>query len=100
MFGPGRAIDSWAELLHGVFSIDVLECASCGGRLTLLRKFILPKRSGEFWIGSAYLPGRHRLQPRHGMRRTGSFLSDKRRLHQPHPGEVRPNLMPGCIVSV
>src|ERR1043166_9569259 len=42
----------------------------------LLRRFILRKRSGEFWIASAY-PGRHRLQPRHGMRRTGSFLSDK-----------------------
>jgi hypothetical protein len=46
------------------------------------------------------LPGRHRLQPRHGMRRTGSFQSDKRRLHQPHPGEVRPNSMPGCVFSV
>src|SRR5437667_12439460 len=54
----------------------------------------------EFWIASAYLSGPHRLQPRHGMRRTGSFLSDKRRLHQPHPGEVCPNSMPGCIFSV
>src|SRR6266536_2604825 len=27
---------SWAELLHRVFSIDVLECASCGGRLRIV----------------------------------------------------------------
>ena len=81
---------------RSMFSNAPVVAAGCA----LLRQFILQKRSREFWIASAYLPGRHRLQPRHGMRRTGSFLSDKRRLHQPHPGEVRPNLMPGCIFSV
>src|SRR6266508_6678362 len=67
-----------------MFSNAPVVAAGCA----LLRRFILRKRSGEFWIASAYLPGRHRLQLRHGMRRTGSFLSDKRRLHQPHPGGV------------
>ena len=78
---------------RSMFSNAPVVAAGCA----LLRRFILRKRSGEFWIASAYLPGRHRLQPRHGMRRTGSFLSDKRRLHQSHPGEVYPNSMPGCI---
>ena len=89
-----QALKVLINLLHrGACGCEVNTGDGAGILIQIPDKF-LRKRSGEFWIASAYLPGRHRLQPRHGMRRTGSFLSDKRRLHQPHPGEVCPNLMP------
>ena len=31
-----EAVATRAELLHRVFSIDVLECANCGGRLRIV----------------------------------------------------------------
>jgi hypothetical protein len=72
---------SWAELMRRVFSIDVLECCRCGGRMRIIAA-IRPRRSAEFSIVSDCHLGHHRNGIK-GMRGTWSFYK--------RPGDRAPN---------
>ena len=63
---PALGIISWAELLHRVFSVAVLECPKCSGRMRILAAINPPEAIRKILNASASLRVRHRLQPRHG----------------------------------
>jgi hypothetical protein len=46
----------WAELLRRTFAIDVLDCPTCKGRMTLVAMVTEPKSVADYppWSGSSY----------------------------------------------
>jgi hypothetical protein len=53
---------SWAELMKGVFGLDVLRCDSCGGRMRILST--RRRRSRRSWPAPAFPRGPRSLRPR------------------------------------